>query len=176
MTPTKVVLLALLTTVTTLAALGGAGVLAARAAVADQPIAGALLGVHGGHGFGGFGGFGHHAGGPCERLNDSHVDEHAAELDRWVVGELTLDASQQAALQPVIASLVDWARELRPLCDAPRDEAPAKVALASRFTEVTQQAMSRFAAAFDAFYTTLDAEQQATIDGWLSHGHRQTHS
>ena len=167
----KTIVASVLTTLAVLLIIGGLGVFAARTAFADlkpvSAVAGALWHGHGGHG--GHGGRG--MTNACSRLDENHIAGHAAELHRWASEELTLDDSQSSALAVVTDSLGEWALDLRPVCEMPREGAPAHVAAVVKAAHTTDLALQRFATAFDVFYATLTQEQRTRLDGWFEHGH-----
>ena len=107
----------------------------------------------------------------CGRLAEEHVKDHADHLRRWTSDELALTAEQSAAFEPVVESLSDWAREMEPICSSDRTNAPEMVASAVQIADITQRGATRFAAAFDDLYATLDDEQRRVVDGWFTHEH-----
>ncbi len=132
----------------------------------ENAIAAGLHGLHGdfhGDGHGRHGGARH-----CAQLDDKHV----ALLEAWVDIELELTDAQSAAFAPVVAVVSDWQHATRSTCDN-LDTSTASAALVSLETLVTQAqtAVVQLRPAFEGFYATLDAEQQATVDGWLAHHH-----
>lgn len=161
----KTIVVSVLTTLTVLLSLVGLGAFAVRAAEPGLSLAAA------GSPFHGHGGHGRGMARACSHLDDSHVADHAAELNRWVAEELTLDESQVAALASATGALSDWAVDMRPICEMPLADAPQHVAAAVRVAQTTDLALQRFATAFDAFYATLSEEQRTKIDGWFAHRH-----
>ena len=141
---------------------------AVRTAVAEPgPVLVTASALWHGHGHGP----GHGMARACAHLDDEHIADHAAGLNRWVTDELTLDEPQSAALAAVTETLGEWAVDMRPVCAMPLDGAPAHVAAAVRATQTTDLALQRFAGAFDAFYATLTPEQRTKLDGWFAHRH-----
>ncbi len=166
-----IVVSVLLTTLTVLLSIVGFGAFAVRAAEPGMVLASAG-GLWHGHGGGhGHGGHGRGMARACSHLDDTHVVDHAAELNRWVVEELTLDESQVAALTGATGALSDWAVDMRSVCEMPLGDAPQHVAAAVRIAQTADLALQRFAAAFDVFYATLSEEQRTKIDGWFAHRH-----
>jgi len=163
----KTIFVSVATTLAVLLAVFGLGAVAVRTAVADPlPVLAGAAGVWHDHGRG------HGMNRACAKLDEQHVSEHAAELNRWISGELALDDTQTAALSTATGTLGDWALDLRSVCEMPLADAPSHVAAAARVAQTADIALQRFAAGFDAFYATLNPEQRAKLDGWFAHRHR----
>ena len=159
----KTIVASVLTTLAVVLAVVGLGAFAVRAVAEPGPVLASAGAIWHGHG--------HGMGRACAHLDDEHVSEHAAELNRWASDQLALDETQTAALSAVTATLGEWATEMRPVCEMPLAGAPAHVAAVVRAAQTTDSALQRFSLAFDAFYATLTAEQRAKVDGWFAHRH-----
>jgi hypothetical protein len=161
----KTIVALVVTTLAVMLALVGLGAFALRAvAEPGAALAGSAAFRHG-HGQD------HGMARACAHLDDEHVSEHTAELNRWASDRLALDETQSAALSAVTATLGDWAVEMRPVCEMPLDGAPAHVAAVVRAAQTTDSALQRFSTTFDAFYATLTADQRAEVDNWFAHRH-----
>ena len=133
---------------------------------------GALRGTSGMHGFGhrrhgGFAAGGNH----CARFSPRHTQL----LEAFVSIELGLDDNQEQALEPVIQAVDRWRADAVQTCEnlsistAPEGLDTVRQVLAS-----SEQAISEIAPLFTAFYATLDDEQRAGLDGWVTHHKQQT--
>lgn len=111
--------------------------------------------------------------GGCARLDRGRIDDHLATANRWLVAELELDATQRAALTPVLTGAATWLRGLRDLCQAESDDARQTLTLLRELTGRSDAAVNEIATAFDGFYRSLDASQRQVVDGWLTWPHRR---
>lgn len=156
----------LLTTVLTAAVLGlFAAVLASSLlpghASAGQILTGHLSGSQHGHGR-------WHAHASC----DADEAQLVALANAWVSITLNLDESQETALVPVLDVLARWHDDARVLCDHPDvADAPAALAMLDTLIEDSALAMNDLVPAFNAFYASLTAEQQASLNAWIKARH-----
>lgn len=114
-------------------------------------------------------GAGHRSGwtGPCGEL-----DERATRLmSAYLSITLDLDEAQEAALAPVIDVVERWHSASGGFCHGEVSTAPAAFDELDRMLATAQAALDELRPAFDAFYGTLTAEQQAQLNGWISQHH-----
>ncbi|MEJ2089428.1 MAG: Spy/CpxP family protein refolding chaperone [Gammaproteobacteria bacterium] len=114
-------------------------------------------------------GAGHRSGwtGSCGEL-----DERATRLmSAYLSITLDLDEAQEAALAPVIDVVERWHSASDGFCHGEVSTAPAAFDELDRMLANARAALNELRPAFDAFYGTLTAEQQAQLNGWISQHH-----
>lgn len=125
----------------------------------DHAVAGSVHRLHQG--------FGYH-GDACARLDA----KHSRLLSAYLEISLDLDDAQSHELANAVAVLDDWraATQLRCATFAVATLPEALTELKEALTDA-QQAIEQLQPHMESFYSTLSAEQRATLNGWAQHHH-----
>jgi len=121
------------------------------------------IGHQGGHG--GFASGERH----CARFGPRHTEL----LEAFVSIELGLDENQDIALQPVMQAIDRWRSDTVETCEALSvNTVPEGLDTLQQVLSRSEQAVAEISPLFTSFYATLDEEQRASMDGWVSHHNR----
>ncbi|MEE4299413.1 MAG: Spy/CpxP family protein refolding chaperone [Pseudomonadales bacterium] len=122
-------------------------------------------GHEGGHGFGAR----RHADPEhCTRRARARIEDLAA----WVDGRLELDEVQRAHLEELELTASASAGELGALCDHPeRGDIEGMLAFGEEALASSLANYRRVRPALERFVASLDAQQRAEVEDWLSHRH-----
>jgi hypothetical protein len=122
----------------------------------------------------------HGRGGPMAHLCASTGEAPWQRLVAVVDSFADFDDRQQAAWESLSAAMQEAGESVRGRCDAIRDQgrpstAPERLTRMETMTAAVADALRIVRPPFEAFYDTLDADQQAALDGIMTHRRGMRH-